>query len=77
MPDFGSGLHTLVTATASDSPLPRFDPAGSGLRARAQELEETGRPLILPFFRQHQQGHQESQPGPGTWRREAGSVWPA
>lgn len=34
MPDFGSGLHTLVTTTASDSPLPRFDPAGSGLGAQ-------------------------------------------
>lgn len=47
-----------------------------GLRAWAQELEEMGRPLILPFFRPHQQGHQGSQLGPGTWR-EAGSVWPA
>ena len=54
MPDFGSGLHTLVTATALDSQLPDPTPAGSGLRARARELE-MGRPLTLPF-RPHHRG---------------------
>lgn len=58
MPDFGSGLHTLVTETARDSQLPDPTPAGSGLRARAQELE-MGRPLTLTFFRPHHRG------GPG------------
>nr|XP_020769911.1 uncharacterized protein LOC110151037 isoform X2 [Odocoileus virginianus texanus] len=58
MPDFGSGLHTLVTATARDSQLPDPTPAGSGLRTRARELE-MGRPLTLPFFRPHHRG------GPG------------
>lgn len=59
MPDFGSGLHTLVTATARDSQLLDPTPVGSGLRARARELE-MGRPLTLPLLPPSHRG------GPGS-----------
>lgn len=57
---------------------PRSDPGREWAQGWGRELEEMGRTLtLLSLLPPSPAGPSGSQPGPGTWRREAGSVGPA